>query len=87
MLKELLVEIKKADYISKSILVEKLGQPAAVIEDGFAQLIRLGYLKEDGTATSCEMPCGACPYANLCNKVPVKTMMITEKGEKLVARQ
>jgi hypothetical protein len=87
MLKELLLEIKHADYISTWILAEKLDQPAAVIRDGLAQLIRLGYLKEDGSVTDCERPCGACPYARFCNKVPVTTMMITEKGEKLLKRQ
>jgi hypothetical protein len=87
MLKELLVEIKNADYISKSVLADKLGQPMAVIEDGFSQLIGMGYLKEDTSLNDCEITCRKCPYASLCNKVAVNTVTITEKGEELLAGQ
>lgn len=86
MLKELLLEIEKADYISKPILASKLKQPVTLIEDGFDQLVRLGYLKEDEGLQNCDLPCGKCPYSSMCNKNPVKSMAITEKGHKLLAR-
>lgn len=86
MLKDLLVEVNKADYLSKALLARNLGQPVALIEDGLTQLVRLGYLHEDEGLQNCDLPCGKCPYASMCNKTPVKTMAITEKGHKLLGR-
>jgi len=85
LLKELLVEIKNSNYISKSNIAIKLNKPVELIEDGFQQLIRMGYISEEDNLNSCNSYCGSCPYAKTCNKMPVKTMKITEKGEKLLA--
>jgi len=85
LLKELLLEIKNSKYISKANIAIKLNKPVELIEDGFEQLIRMGYISEDGGLSNCSSACGSCPYANSCNKIPVKTMKITEKGEKLLA--
>lgn len=84
MLKDLLVEVANADYLSKLSLAKKLNQPVELVEDGLNQLVRLGYLKEDGGIQSCELPCGKCPYASMCHTTPIKTMVLTEKGQALV---
>lgn len=47
MLKELLVVIKESSYISKSNISKKLNISEELIEEGFEQLIRMGYIKED----------------------------------------
>lgn len=87
MLKELLIEVNQANYISKALMAKKLGQPVTLIEDGFAQLVRLGYLQEDRGLQNCELPCGGCPYASMCNKNPISTMSITKKGQRYLERQ
>lgn len=87
MLKELLYEVNQADYISKAVMARKLDQPVALIEDGLAQLVRLGYLQEDQGLQACDLPCGGCPYASMCNKNPISTMSITEKGQNFLRKQ
>lgn len=87
MLKEVLKEIDKADYISKPNIAMKLNKSENLIEDAISQLIRMGYIKEDdNNINNCDIGCGSCPYANSCNKIPVKSIIITEKGEKLLNR-
>lgn len=86
MLKELLGEIERAAYISKANLAVKMGQPLELIEDGLAQLIRLGYLKEDQGIPDCESFCKGCPYARMCNQVSLTTMSVTEKGRLLLEK-
>ncbi|HHU60532.1 MAG: hypothetical protein QM401_01175 [Bacillota bacterium] len=81
MLKELLVEIGRADYISKYMLASKMNQPLGLIEDVFTQLIRLGFLEEDEGLSTCDLPCGRCPYASMCNTNPIKTINLTKKGQ------
>ena len=84
MLKDILVEIKNSNYISKGNIASKLNKPIELIEDGFNQLIRMGYIKVNDNINNCNTLCGNCPYASSCNKIPVKTMKITQKGEKLL---
>ncbi|NMB06806.1 MAG: winged helix-turn-helix transcriptional regulator [Tissierellia bacterium] len=84
MLKKILFEIKNMGYISISNIAHKLNMSEELIEDGINQLIRMGYIKENENTNSCNTSCGNCPYANTCNKTFVKTMEITEKGEKLL---
>ena len=86
MLKDLLGVIKVSDYISKSNISERLNISEELVEEGFEQLIRLGYIKEDGRGVKCDIGCGGCPYAKSCDKVPIKTIKITEKGERLLAK-
>lgn len=83
MLKEVLKEIDYADYISKSNIAIKLNKNEDLIEDAFSQLIRMGYIMEYHM-NSCNSQCNGCAFANLCNKNPVKTVIITEKGKKLL---
>lgn len=86
MLKELLVEIDRADYISKHLLASKLKQPVGLIDDGLKRLVHLGYLKEDEGLSNCDLPCGKCPYASMCNTNPIKTVNLTKKGQNYVAK-
>ena len=86
MLKELLNVIKGSDYISKSNISERLKMSEELVEEGFEQLIRMGYIKEDVRGIKCDIGCGGCPYAKSCDKVPIKTIKITKKGERLLAK-
>ncbi|MCF6466570.1 FeoC-like transcriptional regulator [Clostridium sp. Cult2] len=83
MLKEVLFEINNSNYISKSNIASKLNKNENLIEDAFSQLIRMGYIKENDR-NSCNSQCTGCSFASLCNKNTVKTVIITEKGEKLL---
>ncbi|HBG02608.1 MAG TPA: hypothetical protein DDW87_13755 [Firmicutes bacterium] len=85
MLKSLLMEIKNADYISKEHLAVQLGQPVSLIEDGFRELIRMGYLSQEAGLNCNDLPCGKCPYASMCSKNPRKTWALTEKGKRVLA--
>lgn len=84
MLKELLREIERADYLSMARLALKLGQPVSLVEEGFSALVRLGYLAEDAGLNCQDLPCGKCPYASMCAKEPLKTWSITTKGRELL---
>jgi hypothetical protein len=86
MLKELLLEISASEYISKTLLAAKLGRPKGLIEDGLAQLVRLGYLAEGSGSSSCAVKCGKCPYASLCGQDPIRTLTITTAGQKYIDR-
>lgn len=86
MIKEVLKEIKDSKYISKASIARKLNTTEDVIEQIFSELIRMGYIREDNTK-SCNMKCNGCSFASLCNRVPINTIMITEKGKKLLNRQ
>lgn len=86
MLKDLLLEIKTSDYISKENIALKFNKPIELIQDGFNQLIRMGYIEEGKELNDCPSPCGGCPYANVCNKLPVNTIKLTKKGEEVLVR-
>ena len=86
MLKDLLSAINDSDYISRSNISERLNISEELVEEGFEQLIRMGYIKEDVRGVKCDIGCGGCPYAKSCDKVPIKTIKITEKGERLLAK-
>jgi hypothetical protein len=86
LLKELLVEIDQADYVSKERLAVILGQSVSRIEDGLAELVRLGYLSQDNGLNCADLPCGKCPYVSMCHRDPLKTWEITDKGQRVLAR-
>jgi hypothetical protein len=85
LLKEVLKKIYDSNYISKINIARSLDVPEELIEDAFSQLIRMGYIEEDNGIKDCSVGCGNCPYANHCNKVPVNTIIITKKGERLLS--
>lgn len=84
MLREVLKEIYNSNYISKSNIARNLNMPEELVEDAFTQLTRMGYIDEDDGIDDCNISCSKCPYANHCNKIPVNTVTITKKGEKLL---
>ncbi len=84
MLVELLQAVQEAGYISKAALAGKLGKPVSLIEAGLVELTRLGYLQENQGFGLCQLPCPNCPYASLCRGVPLKTVLLTDKGQKLL---
>ncbi len=84
MLKEVLKEIYNSKYISKRKISHKLNMPEELVEEAFIQLARMGYIKENNEINNCNISCNKCPYANNCNKTPVNTITITEKGKKLL---
>lgn len=83
MLKDVLKEIKNSNYISKKNIATKLNTSESLIEDVFFQLDRMGFIEEDVMA-NCDMGCTTCPYSNSCNESPIKSYVITGKGEKLL---
>lgn len=86
MLKDVLREINDSDYISKANIAIKLNKSEDLIEDAFFQLNRMGYIAEESSINSCNLKCGNCPYSNSCNNIPIKSIIITEKGERLLQR-
>ena len=86
MLREILKEINGSDYISKANIAIKLNINLGLIEDAFSQLVRMGYIKEDDNISNCVSECKGCAFAKTCNKSPVKTVTITEKGKKLLSK-
>ncbi|NLX62391.1 MAG: hypothetical protein GXZ06_07845 [Tissierellia bacterium] len=85
MLKEVLKVIKDSKYISKANIAKELNTTEDVIEQVFSELNRMGYIKEDKTI-NCNMKCDGCSFSSLCNKVPINTIIITEKGKKLLGK-
>lgn len=86
MLKELLGEVDRADYLSMSRLATQIGQPISLVEEGLEALVRLGYLAEEASSTCQDLPCGRCPYASMCAKDSLKTWSVTEKGRSFLDR-
>lgn len=85
MLKNVLKEIKSSDYISKKNIATKLNSTESLVEDVFFQLERMAYIEEDVMA-NCDANCGGCPYATSCSDTPIKSYLITEKGEELLKK-
>lgn len=83
MLKEVLEEIKREKYVSKSNIAKNLNTTDGVVEHVISQLERMGYIEED-SGKNCDYECKGCSFASLCNRVPVNTILITEKGKELL---
>jgi len=75
--------IKNEKYISKSKIAKNLNTTEDVVEQAFSQLYSMGYIKIENTK-DCSHKCNGCAFASLCNKVPLNTIIITEKGEKIL---
>ena len=80
------MEINNSDYISKPNIALKLNKSEDLIDEAFSQLLRMEYIREDDNTNICSAGCGSCPYARSCNKTPVNTIMVTEKGKKLLKK-
>lgn len=83
MIKEILKEISIAKVLDISKIAKKLNITEALVEEGIEQLSRMGYIIEDMGSYSCETKCSSCPMAS-CNSIPLKTLSITEKGQKIL---
>lgn len=83
MLKDVLKEIRNSRVLDISDIGNKLGISSALVEEMIGQLERMGYLIEDMGSYTCESKCSSCSVSS-CNTTPVKTLSITEKGEKLL---
>lgn len=73
-------------YISKSNIAHRLNKTEGLIEQALSQLIRMGYIIEYN-GNNCNLQCKGCAYANSCNKTPIKTLKITEKGKRLLGEK
>ncbi|MFY9526206.1 MAG: helix-turn-helix domain-containing protein [Limnochordia bacterium] len=80
MIKELLLALASGEYVSKPELAVKLGKPLALVDAALDELVRLGFVERDDGPADCELPCGGCPYASMCNRVSLSTLAITAKG-------
>ena len=87
MLIDVLREINNSDHISKISIATKLNKSQDLIEDAFYQLNRMGYIREESSTDNCNLKCGNCPYAASCSGIPIKSIEITEKGERLLQKQ
>lgn len=81
MIKDILKEISIAQVLDTGKIANKLNITEALVEQAIEQLSRMGYISEDMGSHSCETKCSSCPLAN-CTTTPLRTLAITEKGEK-----
>ena len=86
MLKDILRIIIREGYISKTMLAAELKTSAEMVEDGIAQLVRMGYIVEEQTGEDCAVFCGSCPFAKTCGKEIVKAFAISDKGQGVLGR-
>ncbi len=86
MLKEILAQIYRDGFLAKAQLARELSIPETMIDEGIAQLIRMGYLKEEKGGIDCATTaCAGCAFAAMCGKNPVIFYEVTERGEALLA--
>lgn len=85
MIKDVLKEISEARVLDISKIAKDLNITEALVEQAIEQLSRMEYIVEDMGSPTCETKCSSCPMAN-CNSTPLKTLAITEKGEKALNR-
>ncbi len=83
MLKDVLKEISNSRALDISDIAKKLNITDALVKELISQLERMGYIIEDMGSYTCESKCSSCKISN-CNTIPLKTLGITAKGEKLL---
>ena len=86
MLKDILRIINQKGYISRTMLAAELGFPREMVDEGLAQLRRMGYIFEEETGQNCSSFCANCPYAKSCSKEIVKTFVLSDKGQQLLKK-
>lgn len=84
MLEEILRYIEKTGVISKTQISRDLSMPLNLVELGFTELTRMGFLEKDQPQSCSPSLCGGCPFAKSCHKDLVSSYSITEKGQKLI---
>jgi len=77
--------IKEEKYISKSKIAKKLNTTEDVVDQAFSQLYNMGYIKIENSKDCSNHKCSGCSFAAFCNKIPLNTIIITEKGEKILS--
>ncbi len=85
MLKDLLALINGEGYVSKPLLARMLNTSEAMVDEALAQLLRMGYMKEEETPVSCADGCSGCAFAAFCHKELVKMYQVTDRGRALLA--
>ena len=85
MLKELLAHINGNGYFSKPLLARTLNISEAMVDEALAQLLRMGYMKEEETPTSWADGGSGCAFAACCHKELVKMYQLTDRGRALLA--
>ena len=81
MLKDILKTIVRDGYISKSMLAAELKTSESVIEGGFNQLQRMGYIEKDEMVKDCGFDiCPGCCKVNDCKLEVAKIYKFTDKG-------
>ncbi|MCK9547481.1 MAG: FeoC-like transcriptional regulator [Sphaerochaeta sp.] len=85
MLKELLAHINGDGYFSKPLLARTLNISEAMVDQGLAQLLRMGYMKEEVSGGDCTASCSGCAFAAFCHKDLVKMYQLTDRGKALLA--
>lgn len=84
MLINLLKEIYNSPVYSKKMLANKLNTNEDMIEQGLAHLKRMGYIENYVLGGKCKFNCKSCS-GNSCNLNPINSLIVTEKGEKVLA--
>lgn len=83
MLKDVLKEISTSRVLDISSFAKNLNITEGLVQELIDQLERMGYVEEDMGSYTCETKCSSCKVSN-CNTTPLKTLSITDKGEKLL---
>lgn len=83
MLKNVLKEIKESRILDTSNIAKSLNITEKLVEELISQLQRMGYVVEDMGSYTCESKCSSCSVSN-CTTIPLKTLSVTNKGEKLL---
>ncbi len=83
MLKDLLKEMSQSKIYSKKVLANKLNTNENMVNEGLNHLMRMGYIANDVIGGSCDLKCAGCPIKT-CSLNPINTLVITDKGKKLL---
>lgn len=83
MLTDVLKEINNSKVLDISQIAKNLNITDALVEELISQLERMGYVSEDMGSYTCESKCSSCSVSK-CNTIPLKTLSITNKGERLL---
>lgn len=83
MIKDVLKEISIAKVLDTNKIAKKLDLTEALVEEAIDQLSRMEFVIEDMGSPTCETKCSSCPLSS-CDSTPLKTLTITEKGQKVL---
>lgn len=86
MLVDILREINNMDTFSKRKLAIKLNTSESMVEHLLNQLKRMGYIADEEISDNfCDKKCAGCNIN--CSFNIINTLIITDKGKKLLATQ